>query len=182
MPGCGGQTLPYVDDAGVYHAADGAVVFAPGTACVGWDASHLNDPPPSCATDSGFSFSAACPPWSAGLTPPGYPGGVALCEYDQGSVDGSAHCASFIDDAGDFPTCPSPDTEGNQFCVAWAQQFVVNGKAFSGCVQGLSGDLRCVLGGYLDTGGKFTGECTTNATEIYVATEAGNVCERACEP
>ncbi len=62
--GCGGAFAPgYLDDAGVYHLGDGATLFVPGSACVGWDAAHASDPSPPCTSSD--SFDPACNAWIA---------------------------------------------------------------------------------------------------------------------
>jgi hypothetical protein len=174
-PGCGGEVSPYIDEAGVYRAADGAVIFVPAGACTGWDASHLDDPAPACTVGD----APICVSWYAGVTPPGYPVDTSGCEGDPGSTDGSAHCAQLTSDAGDFPICPELGPVGDLFCQAWGQQFVINGRGLSTCVEFFSGELRCSLFGIADE--LICVDGNENATGVYVATDAGSVCKRPCQ-
>src|SRR5450432_3082097 len=84
---CGGATkidIGYVDDAGVYHDEDGAVLFAPASRCIGFDASIV---PPLCtqpiSTSSPDGYNdPACVDWSDQLAPPTFPPEVAACKLD----------------------------------------------------------------------------------------------------
>jgi hypothetical protein len=181
LAGCGGQFEPgYIDDSGVYHAGDGAVLFVPGIACVGWDAAHLDDPSPNCNSDAAGPL---CTSWIAGCSPPGFPFDVSYCEDDPGSNDGSAHCAMIS------PTstinCPSLDALGDTFCVAWAQQFVMNGTAISYCRQSpVDLTFGCTLIATVDDAGRSLGVCVdenANPTGMYVRLDGGAQCQRPCQ-
>jgi hypothetical protein len=146
---CGGEILGYVDEAGVYHAPDGAVLFVPGSACVGFDASHVADPPPWCdnspdaARDDGGD-PVQCEGYPS--VPPGFPYPVSGC--GQEAADGAAHCIAQFRDALD-QRCPSQDSQGDAYCQAWAQQFVVAGHAVATCeYDTLSMVLTCTLSQY----------------------------------
>ncbi len=136
--GCGGgvaKEFGYLDDAGVYHAEDGSVLFVPGSACVGFDGSTV---PVACTdtTPAGEFSDPACLAWVAQLTPPGYPVWTTLCQPDGPNPDASAHCQLYT--LPDFTTptfvrCPEVSAAGTQFCSAWLQQFVSQGHTWSAC-------------------------------------------------
>ena len=123
---CGGSSLPYFDDAGVYHAADGATVFTPGAACVGWDASHVNDPPAQCDGQD----ASECEVFLAEHSPPGSPIDHTDCDpNDAGKYPGTCTAAwTFESPNTIYPHCPGVGPAGDEFCTAWASQFFVHGE------------------------------------------------------
>lgn len=129
---CGGAALPYVDDAGVYREADGAVIFTPGSACVGWDASHVHDPPPSCTKNP----DPVCEAWITARTPPGSPINDTLCFITQLAEPGVCSATWELGSMTVLPNCPSADPVGDEFCLAWASQFFVHNE---------HARIRCIL-------------------------------------
>ncbi|HEY2365663.1 MAG TPA: hypothetical protein VGH87_04720, partial [Polyangiaceae bacterium] len=139
---CGGLIYGYLDDAGVYHAGDGAVLFVPGSACVGFDAAHVADPSPLCGLDADTDEAGVCATWPS--IPPRFPfldtsactSDVEACDRtpcaDAGIDGGTFHCIGGYDSA-KIVACPSADTIGDTFCTAYAQQFVVVGQAVGVC-------------------------------------------------
>ncbi len=139
---CGGRIYGYVDDAGVYHAGDGAVLFVPGSACVGFDASHVADPSPLCGIDADTDEAAVCASWPS--EPPGFPfldtsictADIDSCDrtpcVDAGADSGTFHCLGGYDPT-KIVACPSRDAVGDTFCTAYAQQFVITGQAVGVC-------------------------------------------------
>lgn len=174
---CGGQ-LPYgfLDDAGVYHAGDGAVLFRPGSACMAWDASHLDDPPPRC------DASDQCTAWYEGVTPPGFPTVAGSCGPDP-ALDGATRC--YPEGVVPLPSCPALGPAGDQLCAAWAQQFIARPgwTAAASCAFGSYG-LGCTIGP-VDDAGSATLVCIDDQedpTGLYVTTDAGPMCEPPCQP
>jgi hypothetical protein len=185
LSSCGGALLPYLDDAGVYHAADGAVLFVPGSACVGFDASHVADPPPACdvSPDAALDDAGApisCEAWPS--VPSGFPVNISGCAPD--TTDAGGHCIA----EGDkplFAQCPSIDALGDTYCQAWAQQFVVVGQAVAKCLYnnpGLFGsELIC------DFEGTATLDECVQSTMLITGTDAaanpvtGVVCRFPCQ-
>jgi hypothetical protein len=122
LTGCG-VSRAYVDDAGDYHAPDGAVVFTPGSACVGWDASHLDDPAPLC-DDAG-----ACEAYIANRSPPGSPVIDKSCESTNGYPP--YQCAvnwDFGNSNSEIPSCSGLTKDADDYCAAWLSQFFVHGE------------------------------------------------------
>ncbi len=135
--GCGGQTRAYFDDAGVYHAADGAAVFTPGSACIGWDAAALNEPAPACSTFS----DPVCQAYGEAVAPPASPINVAVCN---GVNDAGEVCRlQYNVDEYIAAACPSVDSAGDTFCEAWASQFFLHGEHAPLSCLSTSIGLRC---------------------------------------
>lgn len=136
---CGGQVygnpLGYLDDAGVFHSPDGAVVFGPGSACIGYDSATFDTvwPRASCSTDD------ECNQWLRAHVPTGYAWG-ATCALDGTSSTSKSCYAHFI---GEQPTINTgagvyctPGPEGDAYCNALLNQFISgDGHAESGCVR-----------------------------------------------
>jgi hypothetical protein len=186
---CGGETLPFLDDAGVYHAADGAVVFVPGSACAGFDASHIADPAPACdiSPDAALddqNTSIACEGWPS--VPPGFPIDVSGCvpDFSNGPPD-AGHCVSEGDQAL-FARCPSIDAVGDMYCQAWAQQFVVTGKAVATCGYGNTAvfglQLVCNYAGPQTVQQCIGTMMDVTGTDAAPDPVTGVVCRRPCEP
>jgi len=184
------MTVPYFDDAGVYHAPDGAVLFVPGSACVGFDASHVSDPPPACDVSPDAALNdrgvpIACSPWPS--VPTGFPINFSACipDFSSGPPDGG-HCMT-EEDTSLVERCPSADAVGDAYCQAWAQQFVVTGKAVATCDFGESqvfgsDNLICFFSATEQliecTGTKMVVEGTDAAPDPVT----GVVCRYPCEP
>jgi hypothetical protein len=133
---CGGQVygnpLGYLDDGGVFHSPDGAIVFGPGSACVGYDRAAFDSilPAISCSTDDD------CNQWLHAHVPTGY-------AYDATCTQAGAvkKCnAQFI---GGQPTINTgagvyctPGPEGDAYCTALLNQFLLgDGHSRSSCVR-----------------------------------------------
>jgi hypothetical protein len=171
---CGGMVASdYLDDAGVYHLGGDGGVFAPGSACVGWDASHVADPSPACnPADAG---GPVCQQWEAEWSPPGFPFNESEC---LSNTDGGGEC--FKEGTGTTPSCDKfgLSAAGNEFCTAWLQQFLVKGTALSICYQ-FESTFRCSIGSnaqQMEVCGEETGLVAT------VGSDGGVVCSPPCAP
>jgi hypothetical protein len=183
---CGGSintNYGYLDDAGAYHASDGATLFTPGSACVGFDASLI---PAACTNpDIDNLGNPDCVDWSATLSPHGYPLSATSCLIDNASLpDSGAHCspAGLLDlQRTQFQQCPGSDPGGTTFCTAWAQQFVVSGTAWAPCQRIIPADGGAILACY------GYGQCpdgiTTCSYNYLCVTDDGAryECKRPCE-
>jgi hypothetical protein len=171
---CGGQIALGVegtlDDAGEFHLPDGAILFAPGSACVGYDAGGWTTPPctTQCVLDEAGT-NAQCLAWAASLGP------AELTTFGVCRQNGEDDAGIPICECGAFgglgPPCDYENYDaGNAFCSAWAQQFVTGGTAVARChkactVRGADGGVEYY--GQQDPcwaglpGAAFRGSCTT---------------------
>jgi hypothetical protein len=131
---CGGQIygnpLGFLDDAGTYHSPDGAVLFGPGSSCVGYDPAKFAqlEPLPACEGDD------FCKSWLAATVPPGYPFGAPKCSKDsvQPTNDTPSVCGAYwrVASTSTYSLNPiycTPGPSGDAFCRAFLNQFVVGG-------------------------------------------------------
>jgi hypothetical protein len=179
---CGGQIIGYLDDAGVYHASDGAVLFSPGAACAGWDASHVADPAPACDggpdDDSGDGGDPICTLWALGFSPPGFPINESYCGQTN---DAGRLCVKSGEPFAVAEQCPAQSAAGNAFCSAWAQQFVVKGTATSFC-DAVQGPNQTWLFGCTTTAyGAYKGFCPVGTLAV-VGDDGGASCSLPCQP
>ncbi len=144
---CGGMVVGYdipggLDDAGVFHQPDGAILFAPGSGCTGFDAA-IFEAPPSCQIQVRSSEvdpipdeNSRCAVWGAGALTIHYPVDTYCVPCDLGDK-----CAA---DAGKCiavlgaPKTPAlrcnPGAAGDAYCAAFFQQYVRgNGVAAGRC-------------------------------------------------
>ncbi len=133
---CGGKIASgppgTLDDAGVFHEPDGHVLFAPGSACVGYDAAlyiEVSSAAPSCNEPTGPS--ATCEAWvaQAGLSFGYMP--YAECRKGRCSLAESYLAINPSEPAVACVWGP----EGDAYCQAFYQQFVINGTASGGCTK-----------------------------------------------
>jgi hypothetical protein len=191
---CGGLIYGYLDDSGVYHAGDGAVLFVPGSACVGFDAAHVADPSPLCGLDAGTDEAGVCSTWPS--IPPAFPfldtsactADVEACDRtpcaDAGTDSGTFHCIGAYDSTR-LIACPSADTIGDTFCTAYAQQFVVNGHAVARCnLDAVGTELVCTW--QTTTSGavvcRFNRMAVLGTDAAVVDDASGIACRYPCEP
>jgi hypothetical protein len=142
---CGGQlTENYLDDAGVYHTSDGALLV-PASACAGWDASHAADPDPTCQIYGGDD--PACDAWLSLSVPPNLPIDSTTCTSSNDA--GSLVCGKLWADrfSSEYTTkCPKDDARQTSapLCSAWLDQFVVGHRALGACTwTGLGDNFVC---------------------------------------
>lgn len=197
---CGGRVrdpnvpVGYLDDAGVFHLADGGILFGPGTACVGFDAAVWAKIDPSLAWGPQFS-NIVCDADSdcAFILPPGWPYQSAVCLEVLPVGNSVRACAvgAGLRPVIIRPAC-QPGSEAEQhlpdpYCSAFYQQFVVDPGATAisrciGCGQNSVGLGYCPPGQ--------TGKCWTDCRGPNGAGEAlwvrrGNAppfCMNPCQP
>lgn len=113
----GGQLPGTLEDGGIFRAPDGAIVFSPGSACQGYDASgwsqHL-----SCAVDDGSN----CRAWGEALGPPHLPVAGGCVTSDTDAATSCELTYSVATEPCDYAT-----PAGDAFCAAWATQFLRGG-------------------------------------------------------
>lgn len=135
---CGGKVASgppgTLDDAGVFHEPDGHILFAPGSACMGYAAARyieVTSVMPSCTDPSSVDGgapeeSASCEAWmiDAGLSFGYLP--YAACR--------SGHCADVQINSRREPAMSCTwGSEGNAYCRAFFQQFLLRGSAAGDC-------------------------------------------------
>jgi len=124
---CGGEVfgnpIGYLDDGGVFHSPDGAVVFGPGSACPGYDSAafaSLGSSEP-CSTDQ------ECADWFRAHAPSNY---TWNAKCTQGIETTAKTCtADFVNEVATVNTgagvsC-TPGAEGDAYCTAMYGQFLL---------------------------------------------------------
>jgi hypothetical protein len=184
---CGGRVFRGIpgslDDSGAFRSMDGAIVFAPGSFCVGPLANPYNHP--LCDECGSNDDVVACRKWLETHTP----------FQDLPDASWQSACRVLDDEkdrcvvhAVDFPLqlC-EPGPSGDAYCSALYQQFVVNGgKAVAYCAPGCVNDQfnRCP-GGFPPMCG-INGECSMQGgacDTLCVRHDGGAlVCEEFCAP
>jgi len=190
---CGGQIygnpLGYLDDAGTYHASDGAVLFGPGSACSNYDPSNFArlEPQPKCANTD-------CNTWLDSAIPPGYPMHAGC----QGGSCGAGLTVSANTTPEPYPVYCTPGAVGDAYCSAFLTQFVIGGgRAIAHCVHQCSeispengGSPYCASGGpdfYACVAGEPGSDCSatrrpTTNDELCVIRGASASSEIPCAP
>jgi hypothetical protein len=138
---CGGKVVPgYVDDAGSYHAPDGAIVFGAGLHCVGFDAAAISVLDAAIAWNPSPTVGGECDAATQCdyLLPSGAPLVEAVC-MAIGVEDASTCRLSDVTMNVLNPTVPTctPGLDGDAYCGAFFQQFVaaLNAHAIGRCAQ-----------------------------------------------
>ena len=136
-----------LSDAGVFTNKDGAVIFSPGSACVNYN--YEAGPAPVCTPASwrpsdyavGAADNATCSSWDLDLNI-GYPT-RRFCGrwfnnplYQPGAAQPDAAtdagaCNAVFDSTASGPLQCTPGAQGDVYCSAFYQQFVLNGGVAS---------------------------------------------------
>ncbi len=134
---CGGRIASgppgTLDDAGVFHSPDGQILFAPGSACVGYDAAHfieVSAAAPTCEEATGTE-SPTCEAWAgdAGLSFGYLP--YAECRWGRCSLAESSLAIN-----GNEPAVACVwGAEGDAYCQAFYRQFALHGIVGGGCTK-----------------------------------------------
>jgi len=178
LASCGGRTTDpsvpngYVDDAGAFHSTDGAIIFAPGSACVGFDAASWTS---SVDPSTEWGITAMNIPCDAdqdcAIFPPGYPYGSTKCS--------AGLCTS---STGTPPPC-NVGVDGDEYCTALYQQFVraTGAKAIASCVpcKQWALNIGCISGGCL-TGCSWS-HSTFSSALFVERPDGGKQCELPCK-
>jgi hypothetical protein len=197
---CGGRIASgppgTLDDAGVFRSPDGQVLFAPGSACITYDAAHyieVSSAAPTCEEATGTE-SPSCEAWAgdAGLSFGYLP--YAECRFGRCSL---AESALAIHPNEPAVACVwGPD--GNAYCQAFYRQFALHGVVGGACNKILSSNDRgqngvCTPDGcgmvdhvasVADDGG-ITFEAEGGGALAGIPIEQGGgyaICENICEP
>jgi hypothetical protein len=116
-----GPPSGYLDDAGIFHDPDGGVIFAPGSACSGYDAaSFVYLPSVKCTNDD------QCRAALASIEPPKYPLVNASCT-NGGTCGAHWVPTQNLSPPADGTIFCNAGLDGDAYCAAYFGQFVLGG-------------------------------------------------------